>query len=72
MKRGRRAGGRGAANAGRRAVDGTLARRPLAYPVPVDVIEELIDQVERLHGGKWREGRRLLPGEVVIVDERLT
>lgn len=31
-----------------------------------------VDAMERRGGGKWREGRTLLPDEEVIVDHRLS
>lgn len=33
---------------------------------------EMLDARERAAGGRWREAHTLAPGEVVIVDERLT
>ena len=33
---------------------------------------EMLDARERAAGGRWREARTLAPGEVVIVDARLT
>lgn len=45
---------------------------PAEDPEPVEGLVEGVDAMERRCGGKWREGRALLPDEEIIVSHRLT